>query len=132
EASRSFKGVSLSAPIVGVGRSNCVVVELLRIHAGVAEMLIDHHQTVWIAERKRPEQNRPHHREQRCRGADAQRHHEDGNDGKSRRAEESAGADPKVAKKILPPSPTPDSAGLLGNQSGIAESTQGGVARFFW
>src|SRR5437899_6764537 len=53
--SHIFKAVSLSAPIVVVGRSNRVVVELLRIHAGVAEMLIDHHQTVWIAERKRPE-----------------------------------------------------------------------------
>ena len=58
-----FKAVRLRAPVVVVCRSNWVVVELLRIHAGVAEMLIDHHQAIRITERKRAKQDRTHHGE---------------------------------------------------------------------
>src|SRR5258705_1640398 len=127
-----FKAVVRCAPVVIVGGSNGVVVELLRIHARVAEMFINHHQPIRITERKRLKQDRTHHREQRCRSADAQRHYENGNDRKPRRTEEGAKTDPEIAKKTLQPVPTPDSASLLADKSGIAERTQGGIAGFFW
>src|SRR5260370_2242205 len=49
-----FKAVRLRAPIVVVCRTNSVVVELMLIHAGVAEMPIDHHHPTRITQSKRP------------------------------------------------------------------------------
>jgi hypothetical protein len=46
--------VGLCAPVLIVDGNNGVVVELLRIHARVAEMFINHHQPIRITERKRP------------------------------------------------------------------------------
>ncbi len=62
--SHVFKAVGLRTPVVVVSRSNGVVVELLRIHAGITEMLVDHHQLARIIKGKRPQQNRTHYREQ--------------------------------------------------------------------
>jgi hypothetical protein len=126
-----LKAMSLCAPVVIVAGSDGVVVEALGIVLGIAKMLIDHHQPVGIAERKRSQQNRPHHREHRCRRADAQRHDDDSDHRKSRRPKQRADADPLIAKQILQRVPTPDGTSLLRKKTRIAKRPQCRIPRLF-
>ena len=93
--------------------------------------LIEHHQAIRIMERQGLEQNATHHREQRDVGANAQRHHQDGDDGKTGGAAKRAQTKAQIACEGFKPVPGPDGASLFTNKSRIAKGAQGCVAGLF-
>src|SRR5580704_17133178 len=79
-------------------------------------------------ERQRLEQNATHYREQRDVGANAKRHHQDGDDGKTRGTTKRAQTKAQIACEGFEPVPGPDGASLFTNKSRIAKGAQGRVA----
>src|SRR5580692_3457418 len=83
-------------------------------------------------ERQRLEQNATHYREQRDVGANAKRHHQDGDDGKTRGTTKRAQTKAQIACEGSKPVPGPDGASLFTNKSRIAKGAQGRVASLFF
>src|ERR1700729_3180904 len=94
--------------------------------------LIEHHEAIRIMERQGLEQNATYYREQGDVGANAQRHHQDGDDGKTGGATKRAQTKAQIACQGFKPVPGPDGASLFTNKSEIAKGAQGRVASLFF
>src|SRR5580698_6488746 len=78
-----FKAVGLAAPVAIVAWRNRIEPVAAFV---LAIVLIEHYQFAGIVKRQRPQQHCTHHGEERCSRADAQRHHQHGDDRKFGRA----------------------------------------------
>ena len=93
--------------------------------------LIEHHEAIRIRKRQRLEQDTTHCCEQGDVGANAERHHQHGNGGKTGSVTKGAQTYAQIACERFKPVPRPYGESLLTNKSWIAKSTQGGVPGLF-